>query len=350
MRPRDAEDGVGPPGGNHGLRFPGGEGGVQARDGNSGVEVPGGSGDMRAAASDNLVREIHDLVATSEDASQASARPPGTSSRELRAMRRDVLGKLRLSRGMSVAEIGCGVCLLGVPVAERVSRYVGLDFAPQAVQVANERLQASGVSDRARALCVDVLSITDEDLERLGHFDRVLMYAVFHYARNEQEAVRLLRRTIDLLAPGGRALVGNIPLEDSSDRLDARGVRTTRTARAPNRRGRLGRDSRSSRPAHDPLEGSSYSRDDRQGRQPPVGRGLRARSPACQLHAVAEHRGCRAVAWDARQRRDASLGATCPRGAAGAWPRRSGDPAALAVARLESRMNGLTTQQPQIAL
>lgn len=169
---------------------------------------------MRAAASDNLVREIHDLVATSEDASQASARPPGTSSRELRAMRRDVLGKLRLSRGMSVAEIGCGVCLLGVPVAERVSRYVGLDFAPQAVQVANERLQASGVSDRARALCVDVLSITDEDLERLGHFDRVLMYAVFHYARNEQEAVRLLRRTIDLLAPGGRALVGNIPLED----------------------------------------------------------------------------------------------------------------------------------------
>jgi SAM-dependent methyltransferase len=129
-------------------------------------------------------------------------------------MRSDVLRKLRLSRGMSVAEIGCGVCLLGVPLAERASRYVGLDFAPRAVEVANERLRAAGVGDRARALCIDMLSITDEDLERLGRFDRVLMYAVLHYARSEQEAVRLLRRTVDLLVPGGRALVGNVPLED----------------------------------------------------------------------------------------------------------------------------------------
>lgn len=188
--------------------------GVQAQGGGDGVGAQDGGGDMQDAASDNLVREIHDLVATSEDPSQASARPPGTTSRELRAMRRDVLGKLRLSKGMSVAEVGCGICLLGVPVAKRAERYVGLDFAPRAVQVANERLQRSGVGDHARALCVDVLNITDEDLEQLGRFDRVLMYAVLHYARSEQEAVRLLRRTVDLLAPGGRALVGNIPLED----------------------------------------------------------------------------------------------------------------------------------------
>ncbi len=48
----------------------------------------------------------------------------------------------------------------------------------------------------------------------LGRFDRVLMYAVLHYARTEQEAVLFLQRAIDLLAPGGRALVGNIPLDD----------------------------------------------------------------------------------------------------------------------------------------
>jgi cyclopropane fatty-acyl-phospholipid synthase-like methyltransferase len=166
--------------------------------------------------SENLVRDIHDLVATSEDPSEASARPPGTTRRELRAMRRDVLRKLRLSSGMSVAEIGCGVCLLGVPVARCASRYVGLDFAPQAVRVANERLRVAGVGDRARALCVDMLDVTDEELEQLGRFDRVLMYAVLHYARSEQEAMRLLQRTVDLLAPGGRALVGNVPLEDTA--------------------------------------------------------------------------------------------------------------------------------------
>lgn len=164
--------------------------------------------------SDNLVRDVHDLVATSANPSQASARPPGTTPRELRAMRRDVLGKLRLSRGMSVAEIGCGVCLLGAPVARQASRYVGVDFAPQAVRIANERLRAAGVGDRARALCLDMLSLTDEELQRLGRFDRVLMYAVLHYARSEQEAMCLLQRTVDLLAPGGTALVGNVPLED----------------------------------------------------------------------------------------------------------------------------------------
>jgi SAM-dependent methyltransferase len=164
--------------------------------------------------SDNLVRDIHDLVATSADPSQASARPPGTTRRELRAMRRDVLDKLRLTRGMSVAEIGCGICLLGAPVARQASRYVGLDFAPQAVRVANERLRAAGLGDRAQALCLDVLNLADDELQRLGRFDRVLMYAVLHYARTEQEAVRLLQRAVDLLAPGGMALVGNVPLED----------------------------------------------------------------------------------------------------------------------------------------
>jgi SAM-dependent methyltransferase len=164
--------------------------------------------------SDNLVRDIHDVVAASEDPAEASVRPPGTTRRELRAMRRDVLRKLQLRPGMSVAEIGCGVGMLGVPVAQRAARYVGLDFAPRAVQVANERLRAAGVGDRARALCIDVLGIADEDLDRLGHFDRVLVYAAFHYVRSEQEALRFLQRTVDLMAPGGTALVGNIPLAD----------------------------------------------------------------------------------------------------------------------------------------
>lgn len=164
--------------------------------------------------SDNLVRDVHDAAAGSDSPVEASVRPPGTTPRELGAMQRDVLRKLRLRPGVSVAEIGCGVGLLGVPVAESAARYVGLDFAPQAVQVANERLHAAGVGDRARALCVDVLTVGGEELQALGRFDRVLVYAVLHYARTESEAVRFLQRTVDLLAPGGRALIGNVPLDD----------------------------------------------------------------------------------------------------------------------------------------
>jgi SAM-dependent methyltransferase len=164
--------------------------------------------------SDNLVRDVHDAVAGSASPAEASVRPPGTTPRQLEAMRRDVLRKLGLQRGTSVVEIGCGVALLGVPIARRAARYVGLDFAPHAVQVARDRLRTAGRHDRAQVLCIDVLTARREELQALGSFDRVLMYAVFHYARTEAEAVLFLQRTLGLLAPGGRALIGNVPLDD----------------------------------------------------------------------------------------------------------------------------------------
>jgi SAM-dependent methyltransferase len=164
--------------------------------------------------SDNLVRDVHDAVAGSDILAEAGVRPAGTTARELRAMQRDVLRKLQLDREASVVEIGCGIGLLGVPVARRAGRYVGLDFAPRAVEVANGRLLAAGLAPRARAMCVDILGADREMLKALGRFDRVLVYSVLHYARTDAEAVRFLRSTVDLLAPRGRALVGNIPLED----------------------------------------------------------------------------------------------------------------------------------------
>lgn len=164
--------------------------------------------------SENLVRDVHDALARSDSVVQASARPPATTPRELRSMERDVLRKLRLGAATGVVEIGCGIALLGVPVAHRAARYVGLDFAPQAVESARERLLAAGLEDRSRVLCMDVLSVGRAEFDALGRFERVLMYAVFHYARTESDAVGLLQRAFDLLAPGGQALIGNVPLDD----------------------------------------------------------------------------------------------------------------------------------------
>jgi SAM-dependent methyltransferase len=164
--------------------------------------------------SENLVREIHDAVARSSDQVQASVRPAGTTPRQMRAMTREVLRKLALGPRASVIEIGCGVGVLGVPVARRAGSYVGLDFAPNAVAVMRVRLAEAGLTPRARAVCVDVLGMSDAELTALGSFDRVLMYAVLHYARTEADAQRFLERAVALLAPGGRALIGNLPLED----------------------------------------------------------------------------------------------------------------------------------------
>lgn len=164
--------------------------------------------------SENLVRDIHDAAATSEIPAEASVRPSGTTPRELGAMHRDILRKLALEPGMNVLEIGCGVGVVGLPVAERAARYVGLDFAPQAVNAANRRFLEAGLADKAKAVNIDVLALGDAELRDLGRFDRVLAYAVLHYARSEQEAMRFLQVIHDLLPNGGRALIGNLPLED----------------------------------------------------------------------------------------------------------------------------------------
>ena len=59
------------------------------------------------------------------------------------------------------------------------------------------------------------------DLVALGPFDRVLVYATFHYVRDADQAARLLRRIVDLLRPGGTALIGNLPLVDLAEQAAA---------------------------------------------------------------------------------------------------------------------------------
>ena len=162
---------------------------------------------------ENFVRRIHDSVAASDNLAEASVRPPETTPRQICQMQRDVVRKLRLQPNSSVLEIGCGVALLGVPIVHSSARYVGVDFASQAVDRANRRFASARLEARAEARCMDVLA-SPAAFRELGTFDRVLMYAVFHYARDEMEPKTFLKRAGDALTPGGRALIGSIPLKD----------------------------------------------------------------------------------------------------------------------------------------
>src|SRR3954447_22023790 len=99
-------------------------------------------------ASANLIRDIHNTAASSENAAEASIRPPSTTALELRIMTRDVIRKLRPERGSAVLEIGCGTGIIAVPLAHRVRRFVGVDFADEALKVLGERFAEAGLADR----------------------------------------------------------------------------------------------------------------------------------------------------------------------------------------------------------
>lgn len=151
---------------------------------------------------DSSVRDIHDAVADSDDPVVASTRPATTTDLELRRMVADVIAKLQPD-GVSVIEVGCGTGVLGIPVARRASRYAGVDISPRALDVLRQRVPTATVR------CADV---TADDLSDLGTYDRVLVYAALHYVQTADEGRRFIRNSLARLAPGGRALIGNIPL------------------------------------------------------------------------------------------------------------------------------------------
>ena len=115
------------------------------------------------------------------------------------------MAKLRPD-GMSVLDIGCGTGVLGLPVAERATRYVGVDLSSKALSVLHARLPGSVLLNA---------DVTKDDLSTLGTFDRVLVYAALHYVASEAEGELFVRTALERLAPGGRALFGNLPMPDA---------------------------------------------------------------------------------------------------------------------------------------
>lgn len=155
---------------------------------------------------------MHDDVADAGSDAEASTRPTGTSARQLARMVDDVVGKLRLSSTLSAVEYGCGVGLLALPIARRVRRFVGVDIAAKPIAVLRRRLAAEGLA-HAEALVGDVAE-ADALLGADTRFDRALMYAAFHYVRSDDEGRAVLGQIVGHLAPGGIALVGNLPLAE----------------------------------------------------------------------------------------------------------------------------------------
>jgi len=161
----------------------------------------------------NPVAELHDAVALRVNPAEASTRPEGTLGVELRLMTRYVVRRLRLSHTTSVLEIGCGTGIFSEPIAKTGASYVGVDFAQRPTEVLRERAAMSPVGERIEVHCLDPLG-QPQAMDGLGKFDRVLVYAALHYVRSEAEGRELVQLVVDKLRPGGRALIGSLPLKE----------------------------------------------------------------------------------------------------------------------------------------
>lgn len=126
---------------------------------------------------------------------------PGHEERQV-AVARAIEATLDLNPRMSALDVGGGTGRLSILLAGRVGSAVVTDPSAGMVQVARERIEGAGLSDRLRAVRADLTA------DRLGEsFDVVWSSMAFHHV---QDLDGLLRSVAGLLVDGGRLAIADL--------------------------------------------------------------------------------------------------------------------------------------------
>jgi SAM-dependent methyltransferase len=121
----------------------------------------------------------------------------------------DIIGKLRPKGNARLLEIGCGVGLMLRPLAPLVAEAVGIDHCSLLREFSALELPAN----------VRLLAGRFPEIRPDGRFHYILIYSVLQYMAGADEARGFVNESLELLAPGGRLLIGDLPNADSHRRF-----------------------------------------------------------------------------------------------------------------------------------
>lgn len=120
----------------------------------------------------------------------------------------DIAGKLRPRNDGRLLEIGCGVGLLLRPLSEMVDLCVGIDHGSLIAEFSNQGLKAG----------LSLMTGRFPEVKPEGTFDHILVYSVLHYMMGADEARTFIDACLEILAPGGTLLIGDLPNADAAER------------------------------------------------------------------------------------------------------------------------------------
>ncbi|CAN5572694.1 class I SAM-dependent methyltransferase [soil metagenome] len=118
------------------------------------------------------------------------------------AVARAIENAVDLSPRLNAGDVGGGTGRLSILLADRVGSVVVVDPSAGMVQVARERIEAAGLSDRLRAVRAD---LTSDRLE--GTYDVVWSSMALHHV---PDLDALLRSVAGLLVAGGRLAIADL--------------------------------------------------------------------------------------------------------------------------------------------
>ncbi|MBF0558382.1 MAG: methyltransferase domain-containing protein [Nitrospirae bacterium] len=115
---------------------------------------------------------------------------------------KDILNKLDLQPADSVLEIGCGTGNLLIPISFFVSEISGIDH-----EACLKRLEERFPKGKNISLIPG--NFLDVSLSK--KYDIILCYSVLHYLSGRDEVFTFIDKALEYLAPGGKALFGDVP-------------------------------------------------------------------------------------------------------------------------------------------
>ncbi|MFD3938772.1 amino acid adenylation domain-containing protein [Streptomyces sp. NPDC058611] len=126
---------------------------------------------------------------------------------EMRAWRDAAVERVLCWSPGRVLELGVGSGLLLARIAGRVESYWGTDFSPSVIGRLRRQVAEAGLGDRVELRCQAA-----DDLSGLprGTFDTVVLNSVVQYFPDEHYLRQVLDGAWELLAPGGRIVLGDI--------------------------------------------------------------------------------------------------------------------------------------------
>jgi SAM-dependent methyltransferase len=113
----------------------------------------------------------------------------------------DVMSKLQVDPSDTLLDVGCGPGTLLIPLSFMVAQATGVDLPPVI-----DRLSKRFSDSKIR-----LMGGRFPDVDLPGKFSKIITYSVLHYIADLKGARVFVAAIADLLAHGGRALIGDLP-------------------------------------------------------------------------------------------------------------------------------------------
>jgi len=125
----------------------------------------------------------------------------------------DIDKSLQFDKEDIVLDIGCGNGEITKFIAPRVKEVILVDGAAKMLEFAHKATQNF---ENTEFKIIDLNKPLN--ISELGAFDKIFCYSVVQYLDDYQKFENLLREMVRALKPGGKILVGDIPLADKREK------------------------------------------------------------------------------------------------------------------------------------